>query len=102
MSTDDSAPAPKAPPFEISTSRQFSAWLAEVGASLAFTTYQAGKLFFIGLKPDGHLWVHERSFERCMGLAAGGLGEPSAGLGRRIARHEPFCLAQAGPDKPLS
>lgn len=80
MSIDDSAPAPKAPPFEISTSRQFSAWLAEVGASLAFTTYQAGKLFFIGLKPDGHLWVHERSFERCMGLAAAGNGLLMANL----------------------
>ncbi len=63
--------APAAPAFEISTSRQFAAWLAEAGASLAFTTYQAGKLFFIGLKPDGRLWVHERSFERCMGLAVG-------------------------------
>lgn len=65
-------PAKHPPAFEISTSRQFSAWLAETGASLAFTTYQAGKLFFIGLRPDGRLWVHERSFERCMGLAVYG------------------------------
>lgn len=60
------------PAFEITTSRQFTAWLAEAGVSLAFTTYQAGKLFFIGLRPDGRLWVHERSFERCMGLAVSG------------------------------
>lgn len=66
------ASAKQHPPFEISTSRQFSNWLAEMGASLAFTTYQAGKLFFIGLRPDGRLWVHERSFERCMGLAVDG------------------------------
>jgi len=65
---------PREPVFEISTSRQFTAWLAEAGVSLAFTTYQAGKLFFIGLKPDGKLWVHERTFERCMGLAAAGSG----------------------------
>jgi len=64
--------AARAPAFEITTSRQFTAWLAEVGAALAFTTYQAGKLFFIGLKPDGKLWVHERTFERCMGLACSG------------------------------
>lgn len=70
MSVVDTATAQKAPAFEISTSRQFTAWLAEVGASLAFTTYQAGKLFFIGQKPDGKMWVHERTFERCMGLAA--------------------------------
>lgn len=37
---------------------------------MAFTTYQAGKLFLIGLQPDGRLSVHERNFERNMGLAA--------------------------------
>jgi hypothetical protein len=40
--------------------------------SLAFTTYQAGKVFFIGLQPNGQLSVFERSFERCMGLYAEG------------------------------
>ncbi len=43
-------------------------WLAEQKLSLALTTYQIGKLFFIGLKPDGELSVFERSFNRCMGL----------------------------------
>lgn len=56
------------PPLEMNTSRQFTAWLAEQNASLVFTTYQAGKLFLIGLKEDGALSVFERSFERCMGL----------------------------------
>ena len=37
-------------------------------ASIAFTTYQAGKIFFIGLKPEGRLAVFERTFSRCMGL----------------------------------
>lgn len=55
---------------EINASRQFTPWLAEQKLSLAFTTYQAGKLFFIGLKPDGKLSVFERTFERCMGLYA--------------------------------
>lgn len=59
--------APAAPAFELTTSRQFTAWLGETGIALAVTTYQAGKLFFIGLKPDGRLWAHERSFERCIG-----------------------------------
>lgn len=78
---ETSAAAPKpAPAFEITTSRQFTAWLAEIGGSLAFTTYQAGKLFFIGLKPDGKLWVHERTFERCMGLAASDNGLLMANL----------------------
>lgn len=57
---------------ELAPSRQFPNWLAEQKASLAFTTYQAGKLFLIGLQPDGRLSVFERSFNRCMGLCADG------------------------------
>jgi len=56
------------PQLEINCSRQFPEWLAEQKLSLAFTTYQSGKLFLIGLKPDGRLSVHERTFNRCMGL----------------------------------
>lgn len=54
--------------FVLTSSRHFSEWLARMGVSIAFTTYQAGKLFFIGLKDDGRLAVFERSFARCMGL----------------------------------
>jgi uncharacterized protein (TIGR03032 family) len=54
---------------EIAGSRQFGSWLREHGLSLAFTTYQTGKLFLVGLKPEGHLSIFERTFERCMGLA---------------------------------
>lgn len=64
----DSTPAK--PKLEISTSRQFPAWLAEQHLSLMFTTYQAGKVFFIGLQPSGQLSIFERSFDRCMGLWA--------------------------------
>jgi hypothetical protein len=45
------------PTFKLTASRQFTSWLAEQRASLAFTTYQAGKLFLIGLNPDGGLSV---------------------------------------------
>ncbi len=58
----------RTPSLKISGSRLFSPWLAGLNASLAFTTYQAGKLFLIGLKPDGGLSVFERTFDRCMGL----------------------------------
>lgn len=57
------------PQLEISGSRNFASWLREQRASLAFTTYQSGKLFLIGVKPDGKLSIFERTFERCMGLA---------------------------------
>ena len=65
-----SAPAAAAPEekFALTSSRHFPEWLARAGASLAFTTYQAGKLFLIGLKPGGRLAVFERTFARCMGL----------------------------------
>lgn len=53
---------------EITTSRQLLSWLAEQKISIALTTYQIGKLYFIGLKPDNALSVFERSFNRCMGL----------------------------------
>ena len=62
-----SAAAPKL--LEIKVSRHFTAWLAETGLSLAFTTYQTGKLFLLGLQPDGRLAVFERTFNRAMGLA---------------------------------
>jgi len=58
------------PAFEITASRQFTSWMAEQKVSIAFTTYQTGKLFLIGLKPDGNLSVFERTFNRCMGLHA--------------------------------
>ena len=58
------------PTFEINASRQFTSWLAAQNLSLVFTTYQAGKVFFIGLRQNGQLWVLERTFERCMGLYA--------------------------------
>lgn len=58
------------PAFEINASRQFTSWLASQNLSLVFTTYQAGKVFFIGLRQNGELSVFERTFERCMGLYA--------------------------------
>jgi uncharacterized protein (TIGR03032 family) len=57
---------------EISTSRQFPHWMLEQRLSIAFTTYQAGKLFLLGLQPDGRLSVFERTFNRCLGLWSNG------------------------------
>lgn len=56
------------PKLEIAGSRQFNSWLKQQGVSLAFTTYQAGKVFLIGLLPEGRLSVFERTFNRCLGL----------------------------------
>ncbi len=53
---------------ELTGSRQFVSWLAEHRLSLSFSTYQAGKLFFIGLSEQQQLSVFERTFTRCMGI----------------------------------
>ena len=55
--------------FELTTSRQFESWLAEQKINLAFTTYQVGKLFLVGIGPKGKLSIFNRTLERCMGLA---------------------------------
>jgi uncharacterized protein (TIGR03032 family) len=58
--------------FALTTSRGFENWLHRSGGAIAFTTYQAGKLFLLGLRPDGKLSVFERTFARCMGIAVSG------------------------------
>jgi len=55
---------------EILSSRGLPGWLTVQALSLAFTTYQAGKLFLLGVQPGGRLSLFERTFSRCMGLCA--------------------------------
>ena len=74
MTNTISAASAAPPSFEITTSRQLLAWLAEQQLSIALTTYQIGKLFSLGLKADGELAVFERTFNRCMGLCPSGDG----------------------------
>jgi uncharacterized protein (TIGR03032 family) len=57
---------------EVSGSPRFPNWLAEQQVSLAFTTYQTGKLFLLGVSPVGRLAVFERTYNRAMGLWADG------------------------------
>lgn len=59
------------PKLELHGSRLFTSWLSQQEATIALTTYQAGKIFLIGLQPNGQLSVFERSFERPMGLGTG-------------------------------
>lgn len=58
-----------APKFAVQPSRTFAPWLAATGGAIAFTTYQAGKVFLVGTHPGtGRLSLFERSFPRCMGF----------------------------------
>lgn len=54
----------------LTASRGLVGWMARERTSFAFTTYQAGKMFMVGLQPDGKLSVFERTFNRCMGMHA--------------------------------
>ncbi len=69
MSQASSQP-PQQPSLALTASRGLVSWMARERVSLAFTTYQVGKLFMVGLQPDGRLSVFERTFNRCMGLHA--------------------------------
>ncbi len=60
---------------QVTCSRHFPNWLSEKRLSLAVTTYQAGKLFLLGVKPDGQLSVFNRTLKRCLGLAAANSGQ---------------------------
>jgi uncharacterized protein (TIGR03032 family) len=76
VATARKEPAAKAgePWLEITSLPELGAWLAEQQVSLAFSTYQTGKLFLVGrlagpgAGPSGLLAVQERTFNRSMGL----------------------------------
>ena len=55
--------------FSADTSRGFMPWLAGEGASLAVSTYQAGKVMLFGADAEGKLWQYNRNVGRCLGLA---------------------------------
>jgi uncharacterized protein (TIGR03032 family) len=67
-----SIPLPDEPWMELTASRGFAGWLAENDLSLAFSTYQSGKLFLLGRNAKSELSIFERTFARCMGLWADG------------------------------
>lgn len=68
----DPPPVPGAaqPKLEVTGSRLFDRWMADLGGCIAFTTYSTGKLFFIGMQDSGRLSIFERTLERVMGMHA--------------------------------
>ncbi len=57
-----------APWVELGGSQHLLDWMAEAQLSLAFTTYQTGKVFLVGRKTNEAISVFERTFNHCMGL----------------------------------
>lgn len=56
----------------IPASPGLSSWLQGLGISLAFSTYRANRLLFLGTSEQGQLKLHERLFDRPMGLFVAG------------------------------
>ena len=61
---------PGADQTEISVSRGFGNWLIRNNCSLAFSSYQTGQLFLVGMLPNGQVSFHQQNYVRAMGLHA--------------------------------
>lgn len=64
--------------FLVTSSEYFTDWLASHKISIALSTYQVGKLLFLGTNSDGRLSIFERTFPRSMGIAISGDGRTLA------------------------
>ncbi len=53
---------------DISVSRGFAQWLVSHDTSLAFTSYQTGQLFLVGVLPSGQVSFNQQNFQRAMGV----------------------------------
>lgn len=62
------APAPNGAAVTYSVSPGFVGFLAQQKLSLAFSSYQSGKLYLLGRNPRGGLMVNERFFRKAMGI----------------------------------
>ena len=60
------------PKIDINFSRGLAEFLAGNKISLAFTSYQTGRLYLIGHGPDGALTLHEAGYSQAMGVAGDG------------------------------
>src|SRR5262249_23538086 len=63
-------PAPE--PVKKSCSPGLTAWMRRNQVSIAFTSYQSGRLYLLGCDPTGRLSFHERIYQRAMGVVGNG------------------------------
>jgi uncharacterized protein (TIGR03032 family) len=64
------AAQPGADQTQISVSRGFGNWLVRNNCSLAFSSYQTGQLFLVGMLPNGQVSFHQQNYVRAMGIHA--------------------------------
>jgi uncharacterized protein (TIGR03032 family) len=66
-------PASKQPePVKKSCSPGLTSWMARNRVSIAFTSYQSGRLYLLGSDQKGRLSFHERIYQRAMGIVGNG------------------------------
>ena len=71
--TDGAAADPKQPePVKKSCSPGLTAWMGRNRVSIAFTSYQSGRLYLLGSDQKGRLSFHERIYQRAMGIVGNG------------------------------
>jgi len=75
VAVEEAQPAPQpaqpaANQTQISVSRGFGNWLIRNNCSLAFSSYQTGQLFLVGMLPNGQVSFHQQNYVRAMGLHA--------------------------------
>jgi len=63
-------PTPPGQPIQIACTRGLADWLLAHRVSLAFTSYQSGRLYLVGVDAEKRVAFHERFFSRAMGLWA--------------------------------
>jgi uncharacterized protein (TIGR03032 family) len=63
-------PAPE--PVKKSCSPGLTAWMRRHRVSVAFTSYQSGRVYLLGSDPKGRLSFHERIYQRAMGIVGNG------------------------------
>ena len=58
----------KPEPVRKSCSSGLAQWMHQRQLSVAFTSYQSGRVYMVGAEPGGKLSFHERIFQRAMGI----------------------------------
>lgn len=62
--------------------------LAQMNASLAFTSYQSDLMYMVGVTPKGGVNIHQTAMPKAMGLAANGQGGLIASCDYQIMKFE--------------
>ncbi len=81
-------PVAAAPQVEYSVSSGLADRLARAKISLAFTSYQSGLLYFIGLNPQGGINIHQAGMPKPMGLCLDDQGGLTMTGGFQLMRFE--------------